>query len=185
MAMTHSQLVERAAKWLRNSVVIPSSHTERYAIRCPVVVTGLAIVPEIPDAIGWAYGGRVSVLIECKASRSDFCADKEKHFRKHPEKGMGQYRYMMAPAGLLRDIEMPDGWGLAEVQNRSVIVRRLPTLFETYSWRHEMQLLWSAARRMDIQSVVIDSGYRRDSIKGNDSPDSLFSEKFWNFRLGG
>lgn len=66
---------------------------------------------ETPDVIGW-HGNGGSILIECKVSRSDFLADKNKVFRRDEDLGMGDVRYFAAPIGLLCADEMPAGWGL-------------------------------------------------------------------------
>ena len=68
---SHEQLVERAGRWLRGTM------------RCNVVLLepGYGSVGEIPDAIGWTSDG-VSIVVECKASRSDFLADRNKPARR-------------------------------------------------------------------------------------------------------
>ena len=70
--ITHDDLVESAARWLRK---------ENY-----IVITEMSDgVSEKPDAIGWRAGSETT-LIECKVSRSDFLSDKKnstvllKHF---------------------------------------------------------------------------------------------------------
>ena len=102
--LTHHDLVERAATGLRNTR------------HCSVVLTELVTSSEVPDAIGWRLGC-VSILIECKTSRSDFHADKHKSVRKH-NCGMGQRKYYMVPDGLVLPDEVPKGWGLIEVGPR-------------------------------------------------------------------
>ena len=84
--MTHEKLVARAVAWLR-----------RY--RCGVVLSEQSCASgETPDAIGWKRACH-SVVVECKISRADFLADREKPFRSKSEKGMGCERYYLAPAG--------------------------------------------------------------------------------------
>lgn len=115
--MRHPDLVERAAAWLRNTK------------RCGVVLTEASGGHEIPDAIGWRCGGRVSTLVECKASRADFLRDAQKWHRRHAAHvGIGQERYYMAPAGMLRPDEIPEGWGLVEVTpgGRARVTKRAP-----------------------------------------------------------
>ena len=80
--MTHHELTLRAEKWLLNTK------------RCNFVLREFVCCSfEIPDAIGWKYGG--SYLVECKTSRLDFKADEKKIFRQRLELGMGNYRYYM------------------------------------------------------------------------------------------
>lgn len=66
--MTHEELCERARRWLSGSR------------KCEPVFSNIASCSEIPDAIGWSscYKWSGSTVIECKASVSDFHADKKK-----------------------------------------------------------------------------------------------------------
>src|SRR5947209_3089529 len=97
---THQELVDIAARWARN--------------RHGVVVKEFACLHwEIADVIAFTAG--YSTLIECKASRADFLADKKKVFRSHPEMGMGNYRIYCAPKGMIKESELPDGWALLEI----------------------------------------------------------------------
>src|SRR5271154_4198858 len=105
--MTHGQLVQKAVAWLR-----------RY--RCGVVLSEQACGSgEMPDAIGWK-GACHSVLVECKISRADFLADREKAFRQKSQLGMGCERFYLTPAGLLCGEELPAGWGLLEYRNLKI-----------------------------------------------------------------
>ena len=149
--LTHADLVKIAGRWLRNTA------------GCPVVLEELCAATangENPDAIGW-YTGR-SMLIECKVSRSDFLADRKKPFRAEPSKGLGLYRYYMAPKGLLRAAEMPTGWGLLEVSGRRVVLTsghepktwhqgHNPWAFERRFHEGEMQMLLSAMARIKVR----------------------------------
>ncbi len=91
--MTHEALCGRGANWLQSNR------------RCEPVLYGLAVTPEIPDVIGWSSvrKHRGSIVLECKASRSDFRRDGKK---KHQTR-MGDYRWIVCPAGLIgvADIE--------------------------------------------------------------------------------
>ena len=51
------------------------------------------------DAIGWKRACH-SVLVECKISRADFLADRDKPFRQKPEFGVGSERFYLVPEGL-------------------------------------------------------------------------------------
>jgi len=78
MALTHKELCERAASWLRSNR------------RCDPVLTKVGSAGEIPDAIGWSsmFRHRGSIVVECKTSRIDFLNDKKKYTQfKHPQKG--------------------------------------------------------------------------------------------------
>lgn len=105
--MTHAQLVQKSVEWLR-----------RY--RCGVILSEQACLSgEMPDAIGWKRASH-SVLIECKISRADFLIDCAKPFRQKPTMGLGCERFYLAPAGLISVKELPAGWGLLEIRNRTV-----------------------------------------------------------------
>lgn len=82
--MTHAELVTRAAKWLKNFM------------RCRVVLTELVALTssgERPDAIGWVFNQ--SILIECKANRSDFYADSKKRARHEGYPALGAWRFYL------------------------------------------------------------------------------------------
>jgi hypothetical protein len=133
--LTHAELVERAASWLRNRM------------NCRVVLTEQATgCGEIPDAIGWKYGSH-SYLVECKVSRADFFSDRMKPFRADPVRGIGLYRYYMAPAGVLsaEDVDaLGQGWGLLLVRGRSVVVARKPTVQARRAEQNEIAQLVQA-----------------------------------------
>lgn len=97
--MTHSELVQMAARWL--------------ARKYPVVITEMASQCEEPDAIG--FNGVVSAVVECKASRADFLADRNKT----PSR-MGYYRWYLVPDGMVKADEVPPGWGLLYAIGRRV-----------------------------------------------------------------
>jgi len=146
--MTHEHLVKLASKWLRN------------ADHCGAVICGLvSAAGEQPDAIGWQSGR--STIVECKASRSDFLADAGKPWRRVPELALGDFRYYLAPAGLIRPDELPEYWGLVEVSNGNAfgdIVRRKvqAVRFErdAEGLRRELALLVSALRRMQTREFI-------------------------------
>lgn len=113
---------------------------------------------EQPDAIGFRSG--VSCLIECKTSRADFLADRKKRFRRDPTIGMGDWRFMMVPKGMIRVDELPEGWGLLEVSKGRV--------YKTHGWPpntiihtskpfkgcrdSEIAMMYSALRRMVVRN---------------------------------
>lgn len=129
--MTHNQLVDVAADWLRRT--------------CSVVVTELATQGEEPDAIGWH--GTHSTLVECKASAADFRADGSKPFRCSPFMGIGQHRYFLSASGVIPMDKLPAGWGLLEVTGSRVRVARQSDGFEA-NHVQEMRILLSCLRRI-------------------------------------
>jgi hypothetical protein len=140
IAMTHEKLVSKAIAWLRS-------------YGCGVVLSEQACASgETPDAIGWKRGCH-SVVVECKMSRADFVGDREKPFRRKPEKGMGCERFYLVPAGLVRTPELPAGWGLLELRGRAIEMTIASSKkFRTAAgFRYEMNLLLSSLRRVEVR----------------------------------
>jgi len=128
----HRDLILAAAAWLKrkHSVIITD------------MVSGAG---EIPDAIG--FGSQGSTLIECKASRGDFKADAHKMFR-HKRHGMGNARYYMAPEGMIKAEELPEDWGLLEVNAKGKTRELKKPLLDRCDSDREVRLLLSAIRRI-------------------------------------
>jgi hypothetical protein len=138
--MTHAQLVATAVQWLR-------------AYRCGVILSEQGCISgEIPDAIGWKRACH-SVVVECKITRSDFLADRDKPFRRQASKALGCERFYMAPRGLIAVTELPNGWGLLELANRKVTISRpsAKDLRSSTGFRYEMNLLLASLRRVEIR----------------------------------
>lgn len=107
--MTHKELVNKAAKWLKNF------------FHCRVILTEMVAYTkscETPDAIGWVFNQ--AILIECKSSKSDFYNDRKKRARHGLFPALGVWRFYLTPPGLLKPEEIIDGWGLYEVHGRSI-----------------------------------------------------------------
>lgn len=154
-AREHDLLVQRAAKWLR-------------ARGAQVVFKELVSAnTEIPDVIGWRTVWGPSCLIECKVTRGDFLADQNKGFRKHPESGMGQYRYYLCTPGLIKPEELPAKWGLLYALPKQIrlIVGQDPSAYDRdRAFRFErdaeaeMRMLMSALRRLQVHhgTAIVD-----------------------------
>lgn len=112
----HDELTLLGAKWLRKhyrNIEVPN---------CKEIAVDLNTATktgEKPDVIGWCSWA--SVLIESKVSRSDFLAEKKKHFRINPNTGVGNFRYYLVPDGLIDKHEIPDEWGLLYYNPKSGI----------------------------------------------------------------
>ena len=133
--MTHAELVARGLRWLEN--------------RCTIAFAEICTsAMEIPD--GWGYGGDGSVLIECKATRSDFLSDAKKYYRRRPQAGMGNLRYYLCPPGLIRSEELPEAWGLLYCMPKTikVVVKARP---QEANLQRERALLASVVRRCAIR----------------------------------
>lgn len=138
--MTHSQLVERAVRWLRS-------------YRCGVVLSEQACASgEMPDAIGWKQACH-SVLVECKLTRADFLVDRAKPFRSKPEKGVGGERFYLTPPALVKVEELPAGWGLLELRRGRVemVKPSEKNLRTAAGFRYEMNLLLASLRRVEVR----------------------------------
>lgn len=138
---THKELVDRAARWLKNTK------------RCGVVLTEfVSYAAENPDAIGWVNGGLWSYLIECKTSLSDFYSDKNKPGRSLRRlAGLGRERYYLTPKGLLgadRVRRNRPGWGLLEVCGRQIRVKLKPIPNDHWTKLRELPVIYSYARRL-------------------------------------
>jgi hypothetical protein len=140
--MTHQQFVRLAEQWLRG----------RY--RCGIVLSEQSCASgETPDVIGWKGACR-SVVVECKISRADFFADREKPFRKDPELGMGCERLYLLPQGIIAKHELPAKWGLLECKGRQVQLTVKPSRQSQRSEQglmREMNLLLASLRRVEIR----------------------------------
>jgi hypothetical protein len=138
--MTHAQMVEKAVRWLRSC-------------RCGVVLSEQACVSgEMPDAIGWKRASH-SVLVECKVTRADFLADRDKPFRKKPEQGVGSERFYFTLPGLVKPEELLAGWGLLEYRRGRVEMVKASekNLRTATGFRYEMNLLLASLRRVEVR----------------------------------
>lgn len=148
--MKHCELVELGYKWVLNN-----------SPRCGVAFKEFKTIGwEIPDVIG--FGSFMSIVVECKTSRSDFLADKKKPHR-IVGKGMGRFRFFLCPEGLIRPDELPERWGLLYV-----IKGRAKCVHNPYNekggniWTNgferdvesENQLMYSALRRLHLRGLI-------------------------------
>ena len=107
--MKHSELVNRAEKWLKNT------------FHCRVILTELVAYTksgETPDAIGWI--NNKSVLVECKRTLSDFYADLRKRSRYSGMPALGHWRFYLTLPGVIT-VGVPEGWGLYEIHGKKII----------------------------------------------------------------
>ena len=108
--MNHTELVDRAIKWLRNS------------FHCRVVLSELVAYTnsgETPDAIGWVHNR--AILVECKSNKADFYADLRKPARSKYMAALGAWRFYLTLPHLLMPEEIIEGWGLYEVHGKRII----------------------------------------------------------------
>ena len=164
--ITHAELIDLGRNWLIKpyAAMADYGHTG-----CAVVITEISCntwCGEEPDIIGFTSSRSRSILIECKASRSDFRADKDKPFRQAPEFALGLQRWYLAPVGIIPVDELPDKWGLLEVtEERSVkVVKRAEKQKRNYD--SELKILISAMRRLNIQADGHVSIKKYEPLKG-------------------
>lgn len=141
--MTHRELVDIGAKWLKNR-----HYTDcHYHAACSVILKEItSLSEETPDVIG--FSGYESILIEAKASRSDFLADGKKFHRVHPEYGVGNCRYYICEEGLIKVSELPHKWGLLYVKNDRVSVEKWADVHSICNFKNERKILLSYIRRI-------------------------------------
>lgn len=133
--MTHSELIETGARFLKH---------QGYWMWLAEPSTTCV---EKPDLIAWKLDH--SILLECKVSRADFLKDGKKSFRKDGT-GMGNFRIYVAPKGLIKTNELPDGWGLLEViDENTVMFSKRPTRIEGINIEAERLLMYSWAFRKE------------------------------------
>lgn len=139
--ITHKELVRIGDRWLRNQK------------RCGVVLPEVSVrgLPEEPDVIGWRKRGTKTILIECKASRSDFLSDKNKDHR-HTGDAMGNWRYYLVPKDLVSRDEVPKGWGLLYFNGWGVKEVKRPSgrQLTPVGTKYESLMLYSELRRFHI-----------------------------------
>lgn len=175
---THKELVMIAYKWCCKNA------------SCGVVFRELkTITSEIPDVLGFGSWGH-SVLIECKASRSDFLSDKRKPFRNSEGRGMGRHRYYCCPAGLINIEDLPEGWGLVWVDDsgKAKLKYRPFVEFKTsddleYKQQYrfavneeaERNLLYSVLRRLNLRGRIEEIYKDINGDRSDGSSESDFS----------
>jgi len=132
LKITHNELVKLGRDWLLRPFKSAADYGHPI---CGVVLTEICtstISGEQPDVLGFCSDK--SILIECKISRADFLADKNKPFRIVPETGVGSQRWYMAPQGLIKENEIPPKWGLLEVTDSRKILPKIKPELQGKSW---------------------------------------------------
>ena len=133
--MTHAELVERALRWASSRTSFAFAELRTFA-------------GEFPDV--WGMGGDGSLLIECKAYRSDFIADAKKPFRRRPQNGLGNVRYYMCPPEMIAVEELPENWGLLYCLPRTIRVMQKARP-QAADLQRERSLLSSIVRRCSLR----------------------------------
>lgn len=79
---------------------------------------------------GYLVNYRGTYLVEAKVSLIDFKKDAKKIFRINPEIGVGKYRFYACPKGLLKLEDLPEKWGLIEVNEKGHCRLSFKTMFK-------------------------------------------------------
>lgn len=170
LRITHQLLVQIAYKWvLRNGCGVAFREFRSYACN-----------GEFPDVIGFSSGGH-STLIECKATRSDFLADRKKSFRITSQLGMGSYRFFCAPDGLMLAADLPNGWGLIEVDAKGTPWCRVNPWKgwekreqrNEKNWKAEHGLMYSALRRLHLRGRIEEVYGQQEDVDPNREQQEL------------
>jgi len=144
--MIHRELVQLAEKWLKE---LSSDDTKPYLNPCGAVIAKSgSSETEKPYAIGFTSG--ISILIECKLTQSDFAASTRKNSYKDSG-DMGDYRYYLIPKGLLKIENIPNKYGLLEVDGNTINSVKEPEFIGGHK-ESEVSLLASALRRFQKKS---------------------------------
>lgn len=169
---THRQLVEIAYSWVLKTCGCGVAFKEFHTAACN---------GEQPDVIGFSSGR--STIVEVKVSRSDFLADKRKHFRHTPQLGMGDHRYYCCPEGMIMPDELPTGWGLVYVSatGKAYCKVRPWALLQNESGNQykglyihpknlqaEHNLMYSALRRLHLRGRINEI-YQQPDVKNENS----------------
>ena len=147
MQYNHSDLILRARRWLE------TYSGKRGNYRCGFVLTEYkSYAVEIPDAMG--FRSDKSILIECKATRQDFFADKNKAHR-HGLKRLGNVRFYLVPTGLVSKEETPKGWGLLYAHDKQITIEVEPLHHTEPEIKvAEYTMLYSLLRRAEIRNLI-------------------------------
>ena len=141
--LTHKELVKRATIWL-----VGAGH-------CGAVLSEISSAAmENPDAIGWQ--SHKSIVVECKASRADFLAQRNKPSVRIGRL-VGNERYFLCESGIIKpeDLEGTD-YGLIYVDGKYCRTRTKAKYRSLSPQEHddERTMLVSALRRMQTRQFL-------------------------------
>ena len=153
--LSHRQLCELGARFLNQDYTSYGWHI--------LIETGYRA--ENPDV--FAFTKYYSCLIECKASRSDFLADKKKPFRQNPQLGIGLRRFYLVNNGVATQEDMPEGWQLLIAYDKDTILMPEDYLppsatdsdgkysFDIRNATNETELMWSWLYRKEHKCLPV------------------------------
>lgn len=148
----HQKLIKLGADFIMKN---PPTKGNMYCSKCNIIVTEITtFASEKPDVLGFANDTN-TVMLEAKISRADFLKDAKKPFRKEPETGMGNFRLYITPIGLIKPEELPEKWGLIEVNEKGKCKIVKFAERQEKNIEHELLVLKSVVRRVGESSPVI------------------------------
>lgn len=114
----------------------------------------------------WATNRDISCVIEVKTSHSDFLNDKKKFSRSERAESigypMGNYRYYLCPEGIIKENELPEGWGLLYWNGKKITKIVHSDYFET-TRKYDFLALCSIFERENGRHKVFN--YRKKNIE--------------------
>jgi len=147
---------ETGKPYLGHSALVALAHQILKRMGYPYILCEPGFRDEMPDAFGMSEN--MTCLIECKATRSDFLADRKKDFRIHPEKGIGQQRIYLVNKGVCTPEELPQGWQMIEAVDDHTVITEYGDLKK--HWKDEYMF---RERNLDSEYRLMCSwAYRRE-----------------------
>lgn len=155
----HQKLIKLGADFIMKN---PPTKGNMYCSKCNIIVTEITtFASEKPDVLGFANDTN-TVMLEAKISRADFLKDAKKPFRQNPETGMGNFRLYITPVGLITPHELPENWGLIEVDKKDKCKIIEYAKKQTSNIENEFLVLKSVIRRNGESSPgIIIKNYRK------------------------
>lgn len=139
----HYQLCLEGAKWLKRKKNHEHFETPWKYIAVELCVYGC----ENPDI--WASNGWSTIVVEVKTRRSDFKNDEKKKWgqKGNEECIAGNYRYYLAPKGLLKPEDLSEGIGLLEYNDG--IIERVIKAKRYKRYNHADMIIMSSILRRE------------------------------------
>ena len=154
----HYELCRKGASFMRNR--------KNWGLHGPWLWVAVELVTQAAENCDiWATNGYESAVVEVKVSRADFLRDKKK---RHLRPGMehllsGNYRYYLAPEGVIKDGDLPEGYGLLVWDGKQILKAR-DAAKRTVTNGADLSMLCSILRREGILPRILD--YRNANPMG-------------------
>ncbi|AUR81135.1 hypothetical protein Ares1_0007 [Vibrio phage Ares1] len=147
----HGKLCEIGRKWALRA---PSSKGGNMHLAFTEI--GCNTTKEHPDVFALHSSGE-TIVLEAKASRSDFLADKRKAFRQDPDQGMGDFRYYICPKDVVKEEDLQGTqWGLIWVSPGGMCtVKRGHCLNRSIHKRVDNERRWRCTKNKQAENDLI------------------------------